>query len=204
MRGVLSSNGYFQGIGLLEVTREDSGRFTRFLSDALILSAFCLVVISVVEPFLTTEMILSSWGEYQMITKVSVSYWSYKVVIDPGHQQLFFNDFWFSHLPIPMVQAQISDAFIALFLAQVLTFAAGLLSLAVKRIRIRIIPFLSSITVTVLMNHTYSAAVTHSLSIYQPGYWFMYPSIFLFLCAFGLSLVAKKRQPAHLQEEIQP
>jgi putative Ca2+/H+ antiporter (TMEM165/GDT1 family) len=100
-----------------------------------------------------------------------------------------------------MVQAQISDAFIALFLAQVLTFATGLLSLAVKRIRIRIIPFLSSITVTVLMNHTYSAAVTHSLSIYQPEYWFMYPSIFLFLYAFGLSLATKKRQTAHLQEE---
>lgn len=186
------------------MTREDSGRFTRFLSDALILSAFCLVVISVVEPFLTTEMILSSWGEYQMITKVSVSYWSYKVVIDPGHQQLFFNDFWFSHFPFPTVQAQISNAFIPLFLAQVLTLAAGLLSLTVKSIGIRIVPFLSSITVTVLMNHTCSAAVPHFLLIYQPGYWFMYPSIFLFLCAFGLSLVAKKRQPAHLQEEIQP
>jgi len=81
-----------------------------------------------------------------VLTKVSVSYWSYKAVIDPGHQQLFFNDFWFSHLPIPKVQAQISDSFIALFLAQVLTLAAGLLSLAVKRIGIRIIPFLSSIT----------------------------------------------------------
>jgi hypothetical protein len=186
------------------VTREDSGRFTRFLSDALILSAFCLVVISAVEPFLTTDMILSSWGESQVITKVSVSYWSYKVVIDPGHQQLFFNDFWFTHFPFPTVQAQISNAFIPLFLAQVLTLATGLLSLTVKSIGIRIVPFLSSTTVTVLMNHTCSAAVPHFLSIYQPGYWLMYPSIFLFLCAFGLSLVAKKRQTAHLQEEIQP
>jgi hypothetical protein len=146
-------------------------------------------------------MILSSWWESQVITKVSVSYWSYKTVIDPGHQQLFFNDFWFSHLPFPMGQAQISNAFIPLLLAQVLTLATGLLSLTVKSIGIRIIPFLSSTTVTVLMNHTCSAAVTHSLSIYQPGYWLMYPSIFLFLYAFGLSLVTKKRQTAHLQEE---
>jgi hypothetical protein len=183
------------------VAGEGSGRFARFLSDVLILSAFCLVAISVVEPFFATDLILSSWWESQVITKVSLSYWSYKAVINPGHQQVFFIDFWFSHFPIPMFQPQISVAFIELFLAQVLTLAAGLLSLAVKRIGIRIVPFLSSITVTVLMNHAYSATVTHFSSIYQLGYWLMYPSIFLFLCAFGLSLAAKKRQTAHLQED---
>jgi hypothetical protein len=176
---------------------ENDRRFIRFLSDALLVFACCLFLISVVEPFLTSKLFLPRWYETPVETRVSVNYWSYKVTISVGHEELFFNDYWFFGQNIYASAVLMDPIFlITMFLTQVFTLFLGSLCLFSTKGRLRTIPFVSSAIVTMLMVRTYvltHASVFASVN-YGLGYWLTYPSITLFLLAFTLSAIAKKKQ----------
>jgi hypothetical protein len=83
---------------------------------------------------------------------------------------------------------------ITMFLTQVFTLVLGLLSLFFKKKKLRIIPFVSSAIVTVLMVRTYvETSASHISSVkYEPGYWLAYPSMLFFIIAFILSTKVRR------------
>jgi hypothetical protein len=184
---------------MVKMLKENHSRFIRFLSDALLLSACCLFLISVVEPFMTSNLILPRWHQLPVEARVSVTYWSYKAIINLNnlyyHEQLLFNDYWFSQNEgVPIVFMGIPMFLITMFLTQVFTLVLGLLSLFFKKKKLRIIPFVSSAIVTVLTVRTYvETSASHISSVkYEPGYWLAYPSMLFFIIAFILSTKVRR------------
>jgi hypothetical protein len=181
------------------------------MSDALLLSACCLFLISVVEPFLSLNMILPTWYQLQVETKISVSYWSYKAVVNVGnyHERLFFNDYWFTNIEnfpiVPIVAMDIRMFLIIMFATQILTIALGSLSLGLKKEKTRLISFVLSSIPTFLMYKTYTEldGGLHFIK-YANGYWLTYPSMILFLLSFTMSLMSHRKRSASFQELKSP
>lgn len=174
-------------------------RFSRFLSDTILVSTCCLLLISMVEPFLTTNLVRSTWRNLPVITNVSVTYWSYKAIVSVGnyHELLIFNNYWFNqNEDAPIVIRDILIFLITMFLTQISTLVLGLLSLFLGKKELRIIPLISSGIAVILMIRIYmelTATLISSIK-YEAGYWLIYPSTFLFLFAFILSFTVKERK----------
>jgi hypothetical protein len=124
-----------------------------------------------------------------------VIYWSYRASIENG-LDIFLNNYWFNSADLALTNyLNISWALIAIFILQTLTLAFGIISLLKIR-GIRIIPFVSSVLTILVMIQVYVKAseVGLGLKTYQLGYWLNYPSMFLFLLSFTISIVAKKKK----------
>jgi hypothetical protein len=173
------------------MVRKEHGKFIRFLSDVLIVSATCLFGLSIVEPLMSSRFVWNRWYQMPEMTRVSVTYWSYRAIVVPNiHMQLLFNNYWFVHNTyVPIVFFDMSWSLVALFLTQVLTILSSLLSFFSRK-KARAIPVILSIVVVALMIHTHSIANLFPPSSvqYEPGYWLSYPSAFIFYFALITSL----------------
>ena len=187
--------------------RENHRRFIRFLFDVLLLSACCLFLISVVEPFLTSNLILPRWYQLPVETEVSVTYGSYKAVVYVGnfHERFFFNDYWFGNCEgfSIFLFMHVQTFLVMMFTTQILTIALGLLSLGLRKEKTRLLSFILSAIVILLMYRTY-AELNGGLRFikYENGYWLTYPSMILFLLASILSLLSHKRQAVSNSQEL--
>jgi len=110
--------------------------------------------------------------------------------------QYWFSDYWFSSgfpgLGIPW-------AFISMFMVQLLTLAAGLVSARFCRRNLLLFPFLLSSAVAVLMTYEGEKisgdAPAGALSGgYRVGYYLVFPSLAMFLFAFLLDEGTKNRE----------
>lgn len=181
------------------MTKEKHGRPIRFLSDVLLLSACCLFLISVEEPFMIGYSTVFVSGQEQpqhVIYPPTYHYWSFQEQdFRFGINKTYaFSRYWFNHdyeLAIQLTQAP--KLLLAMFLVQILTIALGLLSLSFRKEWMALIPFVSSATVMMLMVSVYNElARWFPQRDYEMGYWLVYPSMLLFLLAFITSLVARK------------
>jgi hypothetical protein len=172
-------------------------RFSRFLSDFLLLSATCTFLVSVLNPFSTANYIFPNGWHPQMLRDISVTYWSYKAFADWG-EFFFLTSYWFGGAyPVFTGYLGISWILVAIFLLQVLTLASGIFSLLKTRI-IRIVPLISSLIMLFLMIQVYAKVrVFFTVSNYGLGYWLMYPTIFLFYFALIFHLYSRGEKTRH-------
>jgi hypothetical protein len=132
--------------------------------------------------------------------KASSYYWSYEydyhVVADlmgSGSIHQWFFDYWFT--PDLSVGPRIPWTLISLFTVQVLTLVFGVAFIVFNRRTLSFEPIMLSIVVLVLMAFTAKVLSRNYYSNqYQLGYYLVYPSVALFVCAFALNEVVKKRQ----------
>jgi hypothetical protein len=139
-------------------------------------------------------------------------YWSFEYdqyysldLIGSGSRHQWFFDYWFN--PNLSVGPIMPWALISLFTVQVLTLVFGVVFIISSRRTLSFEPIMLSIAVLVLMTYTgeiLSGYVRISLypSQYQLGYYLVYPSVVLFVCAFALNEVVKKRQTASRDTSI--
>lgn len=180
-------------MGVIEESGKQGCRFCRFLSDVLLLSACCIFLVSILGPFLTVPYYFPRWFQMPVITEFTVTYWSYKATVGNGYgTEVFFGNYWFSRIDSEVGFLGVSWILAAMFSLQVLTLASGSVSL-LKIHKARIIPFVSSLSVLLLMVYVHVQADKRTLYLtkYELGYWLVYPSMFLFLLAFILSLDTK-------------
>jgi hypothetical protein len=198
------------------MTDERRGRLIRFLSDVLVLFAFCLFVASVGNPFLKNPAEYIGCGSIQGSPNphgcvyLPAYYWSFQVFHNATNNMVQFSSYWFgSFADLPTFRAQVPTLLIVMFLMQILTVAVGLLSLGLRKMWIRLVPLVSSAPVVLLMVSVYNELAkwfSYGLD-YEIGYWLVYPSMLLFLLAFITSLVARKEKPksssmSHQQTEL--
>jgi small basic protein len=91
-----------------------------------------------------------------------------------------------------------------MFAVQLLTLALGLVSIRFDRRNLLLTPFLFSLVVAVLMTYVgqrISGDVLAISTVYQVGYYLVYPSIATFLFAFLLREVTRKRERARAETE---
>jgi hypothetical protein len=178
--------------------------FSRFLSDFLLFSASCISLVSILNPFLTANYYyFSRWG-FRPVIRISVTYWSYKA-FSSTRGEVFLSNYWFNTAdPGLASHLGISWILVAIFLLQVLTLASGIFSLLKAR-KIRVIPFVSSMIIVLLMVQVYAKASGVSLSVhtYQLGYWLTYLSLFLFLDALIFHLYANREKTQHTSTHAQ-
>ena len=164
----------------------------------------CLVfVFSFISPF---YFISSEFGG----TGSSTHYWSFKSdyyysmdLRGSGSSHLWFSSYWFTHslaggIGIPWV-------LVSLFTVQVLTLVFGVVFIFSSRRTLSFEPIIFSIAALVLMTST-AKVITNGnfllVSQYQLGYYLVYPSVALFVCAFALNEVVKKIQTANRDTNI--
>jgi hypothetical protein len=174
-------------------------RFSRFLSDSLLFSACCIFFFSTLNPFLTSSYYFPRWGNLPIIRNFSVTYWSYKAFLSNVHEFVMGNSYWFNDADPALTNfLGVSWILVAIFLLQILTLTSGIFSLLKTR-KIRIIPFVSSVIIVLLMIQVYVkvSGVGLGLKAYQLGYWLTYPSIFLFLSALIFHLYSNRKKTLH-------
>ena len=188
--------------------RENHRRFIRFLSDVLLLSACCLFLISIVEPFLTSRLVLPYGGQMShFIETRSVTCWSYKAIVYGSNypEWFFFNDYWFGVYEgfSILLFMHVQTFLIMMFTTQILTIALGSLSLGLRKEKTRLLSFILSAIVILLMYKTCTDLNDGFFSAkYEAGYWLTYPSLILFLLASILSLLSHKRQAGSNSQEL--
>jgi hypothetical protein len=168
-------------------------RFSKFLSDSLLLCACCIFLVSTLNPFIISNYYFSRWGQMPVIRNFTVVYWSYKASSGNG-DEVFLNSYWFNNAdPALTNYLGISWFLVIIFLLQILTLTSGIFSLLKTR-KIRIIPVVSSVIVLLLMIQVYvkASGVGLGLKTYNLGYWLTYPSILLFLLSFTICIGTKE------------
>ncbi len=168
-----------------------------FLRDVTLLAACLIFLISFIQPFLVFGFISPSpdpFGTPRIVRSLwYVVCWSYHgvcVEMDNSSLAKSFTDYWLNNgRGFPLISI-IPDVLTVLFLVQVSTLTLGLVSFYPGKRRAAIFPFLLSIVATLLMIQAYN-----TLAAYHPqnfvslggGYWFTYPSTFMFLISITLS-----------------
>ncbi|MCJ7719740.1 hypothetical protein MUO69_07415 [Candidatus Bathyarchaeota archaeon] len=184
-----------------KMIRERHGRFIRFLSDFLLLSACCLFLISMGTPFLRKSEVIcvGILGDpSRHCTPKIAYYWSFLASRTMVNRITMFNSYWFSTFNfdrynlIPRIK--VTMLLIAMFLTQILTVVSGLLSLVLKERWARLVPLFSSTVVTLSMVFTNMELFDYYRLEYEIGYWLTYPSMLLFLLAFTTSLIVEKKR----------
>lgn len=169
-------------------------RFFDFSSDLLLLSACLIFLFTFLEPFLTVPYLFPRLGQMPVIRSFTVTYWSYKAIIDnSAGTQVLIGNYWFGDADAALTSfLGISWVLATMFLLQIFTLIVGLISL-LKIKKARFIPFVSSLAVMSLMIYVFAQTSkwTSGIARYEPGYLLTYLSIFLFFCAFMLSLANK-------------
>jgi len=157
-----------------------------------------MFLVSTLNPFFAANYYFSRWGFMPVVRNFTVTYWSYKAFSSTG-DEVFLNNYWFNNAnPALTNYLGISWILVAIFLLQILTLTSGIFSLLKTR-KIRIIPFVSSVIVVLLMIQVYvkASGVGLGLKTYQLGYWLVYPSIFLFLSALIFYLYSNREKTLH-------
>jgi hypothetical protein len=178
-------------------------RFSRFLSDFLLVSAICIFLISILNPLFSANYISFSGWDIPVIRNYRVTYWSYKAVLGAG-DEFFLNSYWFNNAdPARTSHLGISWNLVGISLLQLLILASGIFSLLKNR-DIRIVPLISSLIVLVLMIAVFMKVDTGLVMIdYKLGYFFTYPTIFLFHFALIFHLYSKREKTQHTQTKAQ-
>ena len=174
------------------------GRFSSFLSDYLLLCACCIFLVSTLNPFLIANYYFMRWGNQPIGRLFTVAYWSYKAFLGI-EGEVFLNNYWFNNADPALTDSlSISWILVAIFFLQILILTSGIISLLKTR-KIRIIPFVSSAIIALLMIQVYARAsgVGFGLVTYELGYWLTYPSIFLFLSAIIFHLYSNREKSLH-------
>jgi hypothetical protein len=168
-----------------------------FLRDITLLAAYSIFLISFIQPFLAFGFVSPSSDPFGMPRIIRslwyVECWSYHgVYVEMNSLNLAksFTDYWLNNCrSFPMISL-IPDVLIVLFLVQISTLTLGLVSFYPGKRRAAIFPFLLSMVTTLLM-----IQADNTLATYHPqnfvslggGYWFTYPSTFMFLISITLS-----------------
>jgi len=132
-----------------------------------------------------------------VIRNFTIAYWSFKAF--SSGDEVFLNSYWFNNAdPALTDYLGISWILVAIFLLQILTLTSGIFSLLKTR-KTRIIPFVSSVIIVLLMIQIYAKAsgVGLGLKTYQLGYWLTYPSIFLYFYALIFHLYSNREKTLH-------
>ena len=209
----------YQGLGIyLSValtTQGFKGLSTRLLvinslRKPLAILGCLLFLFSVVHPFYHVAVGGSGFSSKELWSfKDDVQYWVGMIPQPPPENfpiylQLWFSNYWFSSLGffglgIPWI-------LISLFIVQVLTLIFGVALIVSNRRILSFEPIIFSTAALVLM--TYAAKVISNGAFlfvsfqYQLGYYLVYPSVVLFVCAFALNEAVKKRQTASRDTSI--
>lgn len=138
----------------------------------------------------------------------STYYWSYKAdehyvnALSQLHvSQFWFSDYWLNNYEFVF---DIQSVLIPMFAVQLLTLALGLVSIRFDRRNLLLTPFLFSLVVAVLMTYVgqrISGDVLAISTVYQVGYYLVYPSLAMFLFAFLLREVTRNRERARAETE---
>lgn len=171
--------------------------FTRFmviniLKKVLALLGCLLFVFSFIYPLYYARFItLAGSG--------STYYWSYKVdhrndIMAVLHSnQYWLSNYWFSSYSF--VGLGIPWILISLFTVQVLTLVFGLASVIFNRRILTSTPALLSLAVMALMIYTGEILSGYRFyGEYQQGYYLIYPSVIMFLSAFGLNEATRRNK----------
>jgi hypothetical protein len=163
-----------------------------------------LLVLSLIYPFYLLSMSgMEYWG---------VTYWSYKADITQVIRISYSSQSWFfgywSKANIFYIDGPwTSWILLAMFVIQTLALAFGCASLVTNRRIILFVPVCLSLTVLALMSYVgYRLTSYYGYSSqygggYQLGYYLVYPSVAMFLFAFLLNEVTKKKQATKSAEE---
>lgn len=162
--------------------------------------AWCLILISVLFPFLTIT-------HYTIIPEDAyhVTYWSYKTTIRYAklgyvmkRETLFFSAYWFAQQKtysyLTPSTLGVSWVLVAMFLTQILTLGFGFTALFGRRKITQLLPIISCLSFAFLMVYVMVQAQnrTYGLPKYELGWWLSLLSTTLFLCAFISRLVTKQ------------
>jgi len=136
-------------------------------------------------------------------------YWSYEYdyhyhvgLGGSGSSHQWFFDYWFT--PNLSVGARIPWTLVSLFTVQVLTLAFGVVFLFSNKRILSFEPIMFNIAVLVLMTYTggiLSGHVSAYSNQFQLGYYLVYPSVAMFVSAFAINEVVKKRHTPYPVEE---
>lgn len=165
-----------------------------FLLKALLtILGFLVFLFSIILPFYAISMGSGFYGS-------STQYWSYE---SHGHYgrmsgQSWFSDYWFN--PYMVIGLGIPWILVSMFTIQVLTLLFGAASIIFNRRMLSSAPVLLSLLAIALMLYTGMMEETYS-GKYQLGFYLAFPSLILFLSAFALSEVIKKRQTSKPMKE---
>jgi hypothetical protein len=155
---------------------QSNRRFFRFLSDYLLFFALCLFLISTFNPFVTLTHVSYRIGNIPISASYKVTYWSYKAFTSSSGSETYFSSYWFANDNIG-----ISWQLVATFSVQILTMIFALISLVWMR-KLRFIPSISS-AITIMLMVQINIFTHPGFRDYELGYFFAYPSTFLFLYA---------------------
>jgi hypothetical protein len=169
-----------------------------FLKKLLVILGCLLFLFSFIFPFY-----YANWSAALSDLSWSSYYWSYK-----GCEHFFFGALgqplsrsdvgWFNqYWSGDESTFDIRSVLIPVFGLQLLTLVLGLFPIRFSRRTLVLAPILSSLAVAVLMTYAgerISADVLAWSGEYQLGYYLVFPSIAMFLFAFLLNEVTKKRK----------
>ena len=171
------------------------------MADIHALKRICVVLgcllflISFISPFYH-DRVLTLYG------RESTYYWSYEydyhysVELHVGSSQQWFSDYWFNtYLPAGL---RIPWILVPMFTIQVLTLLFGVASFIFNRRILSFAPFLLSLLTIALMVYTSMMPSGYPEEAYsgeyELGFYLVLPSLVLFLSAFVLNEMTKKRQ----------
>jgi hypothetical protein len=160
----------------------------RFSSDLVLLLACSLFFASVIEPFMVFSYVPPRPSG--MSQPYSTSYWSFRDYSQPSEGQgvaKLFNDYWFGTLYWTW------DLFIFIFALQSATVLFGVLSFFPKERKLAVVSSILSVMPAfpmILAYDLFSRPWPSFLNSFGPGYWFIYPSAFMFLLSPALKYAA--------------
>ena len=172
-------------------------RFWVSFRKVVTVCAWCLILTSVLFPFLTIT-------HYTIIPEDAypVTYWSYKTTIRSARlgyvmkrETLFLSTYWFAQQkPYSYLTPStlgISWVLVAIFLTQILTLGFGFAALFRPKKSTQLLPLISCLSITFLMVYVIVQAQnqTYGLPQFEIGCCLSFLSMVLFLCAFILIII---------------
>lgn len=137
-------------------------------------------------------------AESMIETRYSISYWSFKAEIRgfyglrtiQGVRQEWFFDYWFGD---SWLNLGLSWLLLAMFVAQIVTLATGIVSVFNAKKTIAAVPAATCLTTMLLMVYQNILLSSSNLLVctYQLGYWLTYPSLGLFIMNFLSTLALR-------------
>jgi hypothetical protein len=154
-----------------------------------------MFLVSFLNPFLIAKYYFASWGQLQIMGNVTITFWSYKAFSSNGNE-VFTKNYWFNSENPAFDSLGVTWLLIVIFSLQILTLIFGIFSL-LKTKKIRIIPFVSSFIIVLLMIQVYVNVRGVGIILekaYQSGYWLTCLSLFAFLGSFIFHLYSNREK----------
>ncbi len=164
------------------------GSFCRFSSDLVLILACSLFFASVIEPFMVFSYVPPRSSG--MPQPYSISFWSFQDYYfnsnGPGGVAAF-NDYWF----VSLYGAW--DLFIFIFILQSATVLFGVFSFFPNKRKLAVVSSILSVMPAlpmILAYNLFSTRASDYFNWFGLGYWFIYPSAFMFLLSPALKYAA--------------